>query len=190
MIKSSKEIDGWFNYEDLYSSYCQDLNNDSIFVEVGIWKGKSICFLGELLKQCNKTPKVFAVDTFKGTPNDEIQQKEIQNLGGSTLSLFKSYLKDLSLENLIIPLELDSIEASKKFQDNSIDIIFIDGDHSYEAVRKDLQAWFHKMKNNSIMSGHDFWHEPLRKAVEDFFISKHLNPTAVSDTSWTVKINK
>ena len=36
------------------------------------------------------------------------------------------------------------------------DLIFIDADHSYEAVREDIIAWWPKVKNGGIISGHDY----------------------------------
>jgi len=190
MIQSSQEIDGWFDFPDLYSSYAKILKHDSIFVELGVWKGRSICFLGEELVKLDKKPKVFAIDTFKGTDNDERQQKEIERLGGNTLDVFKTYLEDLSLTSLITILAQDSAEAAKNFEDNSIDIIFIDADHSYEAVKKDLEIWYPKMKKDSIMSGHDYWFEPLRKAVGEFFYPKDLLVSEASNSSWLVNIKK
>ena len=49
MIKSYKEIEGWFNYERVYEDFSNFLRDDDIFVEIGVWKGASICFLGERL---------------------------------------------------------------------------------------------------------------------------------------------
>jgi predicted O-methyltransferase YrrM len=43
-----------------------------------------------------------------------------------------------------------------KFEDNSIDFIYIDGDHSYNAVKQDLEMYLPKLKDNGIIGGHDY----------------------------------
>lgn len=189
-IKSYNEIQGWCDYDDLYSQFSEILNDSCTFVEVGVWKGRSVCFLGQQLKIRNKNPQIFAVDTYKGSLNESVHQEEVLELGGSTLPLFKSYLEDLGLSNMITPIEKTSELASEDFADNSIDVIFIDGDHDYEAVLNDLNKWFPKMKKNSIMSGHDFGGESVRKAVLEFFANKTNQVYHVSSCCWLVKIIK
>jgi len=184
MIKSYSEIQGWFDYEDLYKNFSEVLSNDSTFVEVGVWKGRSVCFLGQLLKINNKKPKVFAVDTFKGSDDEGFHQEEVRSLGGSTLPLFKSYLEDLQLTDLILPVEKDSSVAAESFEDNSIDIIFIDANHSYEGVKKDLQSWFSKVKIKGIIAGHDFWAEQVKSAVLDFMATKSVKVFETSSSCW------
>ncbi len=49
----------------------------------------------------------------------------------------------------------DSVEASKAWEDGSIDLIFIDGDHSYEGCMRDIQAWMPKLKADGVMLFHD-----------------------------------
>lgn len=51
----------------------------------------------------------------------------------------------------------DSVDAAQHFADNYFDFIFIDGDHTFEGVYKDLQAWWPKIKQGAILAGHDYW---------------------------------
>jgi hypothetical protein len=61
-------------------------------------------------------------------------------------------------KNVLTPvaLRLTSVEASKRFKDNSIDLIFIDADHAYESIREDIQSWLPKVKKGGIICGHDY----------------------------------
>ena len=49
-----------------------------------------------------------------------------------------------------------STDWAKKFPDSFFDWIYIDADHSYQAVLDDLAAWYPKIKTHGIISGHDF----------------------------------
>lgn len=52
---------------------------------------------------------------------------------------------------------LTSVEASKLFDDNSLDWVYLDGDHSYSSVCADLISWYPKVKSGGVISGHDYF---------------------------------
>lgn len=46
--------------------------------------------------------------------------------------------------------------AANRFEDESLDWIYIDGNHSYEAVKADLAGWYPKVARGGIVAGHDY----------------------------------
>ena len=54
------------------------------------------------------------------------------------------------------------------FEDESLDYIFIDGDHSYEGALRDCELFFPKIKNGGVFAGHDWSFEGVQKAVNEF----------------------
>ena len=50
----------------------------------------------------------------------------------------------------------DSSSASEKFSNDAVDMIYIDGDHTYDGVVRDLTKWFFKIKVGGYICGHDF----------------------------------
>jgi hypothetical protein len=50
-----------------------------------------------------------------------------------------------------------SMEAVKDFKDESLDFVFIDGNHSFEYVVEDIAQWSKKVRKGGIVSGHDYW---------------------------------
>ena len=88
---------------------------------------------------------------------------------------------------------MDSASASKLFPDNFFDFIYIDGDHSYEAVKNDLHMWHPKLKKYGVMCGDDFSHISGRgviEAVQEFSFEKKLiiHTIGSKDTQfWYVK---
>lgn len=53
-------------------------------------------------------------------------------------------------------MKMTSAEASEKFEDASLDLVFIDADHSYAAVKRDIELWLPKVKPGGILAGHDY----------------------------------
>lgn len=87
----------------------------------------------------------------------------------------------------IIKIKEYSWNAINNFQDESIDFIYIDGNHQYDAVKKDLELYYPKIKNGGIISGHDYclYWNGVKKAVDEFFKNKFSFVT-FSDNSWMI----
>jgi hypothetical protein len=65
------------------------------------------------------------------------------------------------------PMKEFSMDAVKKFEDNSLDFVFIDGNHAYEYVTDDITKWAKKVRPGGIIAGHDYW-----KSAEGFGYKK------------------
>jgi predicted O-methyltransferase YrrM len=75
-----------------------------------------------------------------------------------------------------------SENAVNKFEDEFFDIIYIDGNHTYEAVAKDIELWSPKIKRGGFVLGHDFNWPGVKKAVEEAAGGEFL--FLYKDTSW------
>jgi predicted O-methyltransferase YrrM len=86
-----------------------------------------------------------------------------------------------------------SVEAAAEFPIDAFDLVFIDADHRYEAVRDDLAAWWPLVRSGGILCGHDYrspkndtgaW--GVKRAVDEFVAANGL--TMVEDqTVWIVR---
>jgi predicted O-methyltransferase YrrM len=78
-----------------------------------------------------------------------------------------------------------SLEAAAEITDGSLDLVFIDADHSGAAVRADIAAWQPKLKPGGILSGHNYQPEmaELQQVVDELFPQREL-----VDTIWSVKL--
>lgn len=163
----------WFTYPNLYKSMAKKFASGSKFVEVGSWKGKSSAYLAVEIINSNKNISLDCVDTWMGSnENAHINDDYVKSN-----TLYELFIKNTSsLSSVINPIRMDSISASKKYEDNSIDFVFIDANHEYIDVKNDIEAWFSKVKIGGIIAGHDYtgsWKEVIR-AVDEFFINKTI----------------
>jgi predicted O-methyltransferase YrrM len=133
-------------------------------VEVGSWKGRST---HALLSGCRGT--VYAVDHFKGS------MAEI----GRDQSHFEATIRDISVDFLknvgmftnLVVLKANSVDAAKKFKPGSIDMVFIDGGHTYDDIYLDLEAWAPIARR--LVCGHDYGSE-VKDAVDKKFGEKRV----------------
>jgi hypothetical protein len=141
--------ENWFNYENFYKFIAEKFDSGK-FVEVGSWKGKSASFLAVEIINSNKNIELFCVDPWFGG-----EQYGLPTSNGD--SVYNEFINNIApVSHVIKPIRMTSEDASKQFEDESLDFVFIDGLHDYESVKNDISYWYPKVKVGGIISGHDY----------------------------------
>jgi predicted O-methyltransferase YrrM len=162
------QIPGWFSEEAFYDRVVDSAPDDATFVEIGCWLGKSTCYLAQHIKASNKRIRLFAVDTWKGSGNEPDMLHAVAQAGGSVLDLFQKNMEAAGVLDQVNCLVSDSVSAAEQFGTATCDFVFIDADHSYEAVKADILAWAPKVKPGGILAGHDICtYNSVQRAVVD-----------------------
>lgn len=125
------------------------LSEGATIVEIGCFKGKSTACLAF---GCPKNAHIFAIDTFEGNKEDFL--KGVQFSGGNFFNQFVRNIKKLRLSSKITPLRGFSEDIGKEWK-RSIDLLFIDGSHVYEDVKKDFELFFPWVKPGGVVAFHD-----------------------------------
>lgn len=185
-----QNIYGWFDYQDLYSNVIKSLPDNSKIVEIGAYKGCSTSFLAVEIINSGKNIKLDVIDSWNGENETEAPwQSYVGAIDKPTGDIFEDFKKNLApVFHIINPVQSLSTPAAALYEDKSLDFIFIDGDHNYEGINKDLHAWRPKMKDGAIMAGHDYNPHSFPgviKAVDDFFGKQNVN---VINGSWLVNL--
>jgi len=183
-----KNLEGWFNMENQYLELLEATPEEGIFVELGAYKGKSTSFIVTEMVNRGRKINFFTIDTFEGDSGSN-DLKEVEAYKQVDVSnMYFEYLKNIeSIREFYQTLIMPSNEGATLFDDNSVDAIFIDAGHSYEAVIADIKAWLPKMKDGSIMAGHDYSGWPgVGKAVRELLGT----PDKVENDCWFIKIKK
>ena len=168
-----RKIPGWFQ-QVLTFNMLIDLmpNDDFIFVEVGSFMGKSVSYFTVESMDRIKKGKIYAIDTFDGSEEhlDPDNESFIPQLLDNPDYLYQQYLRFTKpIQEHINTIRSTSVEASKQFNDNSIDALYLDAAHDYDNVLADINAWYPKMKKEQLLLTGDDWEWPgVRSAVIDF----------------------
>lgn len=160
----------WFTYPNLYKQMVTEANDGAHFVEVGVWKGRSAACMGVEIINSGKQIKFDCVDTWEGAaehrdPNSPFFNRGLLEDVNWLYNLFLEYTKPVA--EVLNPIRIDSISASKLYEDNSLDFVFIDAAHDYENVSADIKHWLPKVKPGAILAGHDFHHPPILQAINE-----------------------
>ncbi len=67
-----------------------------------------------------------------------------------------------------IMMKCTSVEAAPVITDESLDFVFIDALHTYEACKEDIDAWFAKVRPGGFITGHDYRWDGVNRAVTEF----------------------
>jgi cephalosporin hydroxylase len=151
-----QDIPNWFDYAGLYTTIAEQIPNGSTFVEIGAWVGHSISFFAQEIARLNKQNiRIVTIDTFQGSWSEEVQRNCALEHGGNFRSAFNATLEQAGVSDMVEVIQMDSAEAAKMFPDKSVFCCFVDGDHTFEGVARDLRAWIPKIAEGGILAGHD-----------------------------------
>jgi len=187
MIHFYQNVEGFLtvNHPTFFNKMMELSPDKGVWVEVGSWLGKSISYCVVESMNRNRKYEFHCVDTWEGS--EEHQNREVVKSG----QLFNKFKNNISLISNYVQLHrMPSVEAAKKFDDESIDCIFIDAAHDYENVKADIEAWYPKMKSGAVIGYDD--HTPgqvgVRKAVAEFHEKMGLPaPINIGRAAYVVK---
>jgi predicted O-methyltransferase YrrM len=139
-------------------------NRFTVGAEIGCFEGKTTNYL---LKRCQDLT-IYAVDLWEWRP--ELfgdRERELQHLRNHEAIKREFDRKTRSYGKRVKVLQGISWEMAKHVADESLDFVFIDADHGYEAVKKDILAWVPKVHERGIISGHDIDWEGVKQACDE-----------------------
>lgn len=159
--------ENWFSFAPLYTEMVRRFPRGT-FVELGSWKGRSTAFLGVEILNAGAAIRAYAVDMW----SDDITggaKKTMTEQGLTGDTLYDMFIENIApVSDVITPLRMTTLEAAAQFDNDSVDFVFVDADHSYAAVKEDIHTWLPKMKDGGILAGHDYgWAGSVQNAVHD-----------------------
>jgi hypothetical protein len=172
------DVEGWFDFQDVYAEIADELPTKGVFVEIGSWMGKSTIFMAKCLQFFNKGTVFYCVDTWEGSVSASLgsvesdfyvkRLEEIKKLGKTPFNLFMENLVKYKVSTQVFPIVKSSVEAARFFSDGSVSGVFIDAGHSYESVLADLYVWYPKLTRPGYFAGHDYYWGEVNLALRKF----------------------
>lgn len=156
------------NRNDLLDYFEKDL----IVAEIGVFKGD----FSKIILEKIQPKELHLIDIFNGkmcSGDKDGKNMTWVDLDEECIRLQKEYE---NRKNVFIHKGY-SYDILKNFPDKYFDLIYVDGDHSYEGVKNDLNLCFNKVKNKKYICGHDYTRDMFPSvvdAVDEFCKNKNL----------------
>jgi GR25 family glycosyltransferase involved in LPS biosynthesis len=161
---------------------------NSVVVEVGSYAGES----AEIFLNSGRVDKIYCIDPWENDYNnsDESSYKApmdfVENMFNDRMAQFG---------DRVVKLKMPAEEAFSLIEDSSADLVYLDGEHTYEANEKYLKLFNPKLKSDGYMCGHDWGYGKLgetghsqTEAVRLFFSSDPID--VFQDNSWVYNKKK
>ena len=147
--------------------------------EIGTWRGD---FAAVILAD-RKPEKLFLVDPWEYRTEETYEQasyggkmeggqQALEDMYQSVVGRFETEIET----GQVLVMRQRSTDAAATFAPESLDWVYIDGDHSYEGVKADLNAYFATVKPGGILAGDDYGHQGswfedgVKRAVDEFAV--------------------
>lgn len=146
MAPRSISLSAWLGHIPFASWLIEQMQPRSI-VELGTHRGSSFLAFCQAVQEQGQTSRVFAIDTWEGDEHAGYYGDDIYN-----------ELREFQQRNyagISEMLRMRFNEALPYFADGSVDLLHIDGLHTYEAVREDFETWLPKLSDRAVVIFHD-----------------------------------
>lgn len=138
-------VDGWLSDAQgraLFDAAAASTGGGAI-VEIGSWKGRSTTWLASGARLAGR--RIYAIDPHRLSREDP---------EAATLDEFLGNLARNGLADVVEPLIMTSEEAEARIA-GPVELLFVDGDHTYDAVRRDAELWLSRLMDGGTVMFHD-----------------------------------
>lgn len=120
------------------------------FLEVGSWLGHSTLLLARALEPAGGT--LVALDTWEGTPGTRLAAIARAH---DVFARFRARIDAAKLSDVVIPCLARAEDVLPTLERDSFDFVFLDGDHRYASIRRDIEHCLPLVRPGGILCGHD-----------------------------------
>lgn len=168
LVNSKLKTAYWEGHRDFAYDFLRFVNPGTL-VELGSQYGCSIFSFCQAKKDFKLRVQINAVDYWKGDIGAVDDGEAVFQMVNQ---IKDKYFSELNLR--LYPMDFDS--ALSEFDDNSVDILHIDGGHKYEDVDHDFNTWLPKLKENGIILFHDVYSDIDQGSCDHWkYICEHYN---------------
>lgn len=157
MSKLTSQTNHWLDYPAdrlaLTELVTGHLKKGAKVLEIGAWLGRTTILFSKLLQG---TGSLYVIDNWHGT--DFWGSRQARNEASKVPDYFYTFcqnIKKAGFYSEVNILNMSSQEAASLLKDGGFDIVYLDADHRYQSVKRDILNWYPKLKPDGLFIGHD-----------------------------------
>lgn len=169
--KTWESVPGHFDFDDIYLEAIDRAKAGAHFVELGVLFGRSTIFMAEEIRKSRKPIAFDAVDPFYDMNLWEEYERIAESYYdypwyrervmagsqvGSAHEIVRGTLRDLGLIPYVRVIKALGQDVASSYRDRSLDLVFIDADHTADGTETIIRAFLPKMKVGGLLAGHDY----------------------------------
>ncbi|MBK8095716.1 MAG: class I SAM-dependent methyltransferase [Planctomycetes bacterium] len=188
-------IDGWLSVDEAIALFelARRLPDERpVVVEIGSWQGKSSVVLAKGLVGKNGA-RLHCIDPFDGSATDTSASEYASRAAATSRQLHEVFTANLAtagVQQLVTAHTGRSHDFAPAFT-TPIDLLFLDGDHAYDAVARDVRDWAPKVRPGGFLAMHDVQHPvqdgPRRVVAELLAQDPFWTDIRTVDTMWIAR---
>jgi len=163
--------------------YLEENCNDKklVGVEIGTWKGVN----AEIMLKCLNIRKLYCIDEYKDYTEKRGDKFVLKNMVEKHQEIAHKRLKKYG--DRVKFIRANSLRAVMSIPSN-LDFIYIDGNHSYDFVKKDIELYYPLVKEGGVIGGHDFsaGFMGVSRAAMEFADNNNLELFGGRDGDWWI----
>jgi hypothetical protein len=163
--------------------YVAENMHPTVGVEIGVWRGANA---ESIIKNLPSLKVLYLIDPYLpyiDGDKDSGKLTDPRPLQMEAIRKLYAYRNKLSIQWL----PYKSVNVAEILIGEFLDFVYIDGDHTYENVKEELEAYWPLVKTGGVMGGHDINFYGVMRAVGEFAMANKLHPNTDSQDWWIVK---
>jgi len=176
---------------DRRAAILQTIPENAVCAEIGVWKGD----FSERIRATERLHALHLIDPWRFVPSYPQRW-----YGGSAARnqndmdrIHQDVVHRFANDPCVHIHRLDSVSAASRFDDAALNWVYVDADHSYQAVLTDLEAWAPKIKPGGMLAGDDYtWQDEegtysVKRAVQDFVAQRSPHEMSVVGSQFLLR---
>jgi hypothetical protein len=167
-------------------------NRPIIGAEIGVWRGQ----MSEKLLEIMPKLHLIMIDWWKAPPPSHSYFEgslKISRMSDDQLqAAYNEAMKNVAgFPGRYTVLRMESTAAAVLYAKKSFDFVFLDGDHSYEGMMRDLFSWGPTVKSGGYLGGHDWAHPQqgkVKEAVTEYFHNRISDIELDVNRTWFIRM--
>lgn len=130
------------DFESYYDKIAGELHDGCVIAEIGVADGYSALYMAKRLHSLGKKFTLYMIDSLDYGGKDQLN------------TIINNVIQSGLIGVCVLPCS--SLDASCKFPDNHFDFVFIDSSHTFQQTKAEIRQWYHKIKEDGVLAGHDY----------------------------------